>query len=73
MIQADPNFIHRLPAKFLPENDRTVQSTPARSSEPVNAEGLPDPAGHPHTLNQPQMFTCNLLILTDIFYLYIQN
>ena len=56
MIQTDPNFIHRLPTKFLPQNDRTVESTLARSSEPVNAGGLPDPAGHPHTLNQPQMF-----------------
>ena len=56
MIQADPNFINRLLTKFLPQNDRTVEATPARSSEPVNAGGLPDPAGHPHILNQPQMF-----------------
>ena len=55
-IQTDPNFIRRLPTKFNPQNDCTVESTLARSSEPANAGGLPDPAGHPHTLNHPQMF-----------------
>ena len=47
-LHVDSNIILRLPSTFHPQNDRAVESTPASSSEPVNAGGLTDPASIPH-------------------------